>query len=224
MTHPTLTSASDIAYFNYWKRKKLMSNQPHFPTKRWWDDAAFSEIEQLIFNRVKDKASILDVGAGDLRVQQKYYAAGFQGVYHTQDIGQEFTYTYSTLAEVNQFYDAVFCFDTIEHLELRPGLELLHQLIERVESGGLLVLQTPNARCVSNPLSWDMTHLHCYNIQDLWAYLTALGLQVEGYRVVFRPLKQNLAQACSDLLSRFLVTRYMGMDYAANIVLLAQKL
>ncbi|MBD1822047.1 methyltransferase domain-containing protein [Cyanobacteria bacterium FACHB-DQ100] len=215
---------SDLAYANYWKRKELLANSPHFPTKHWWADSSFSEIEQIIFDRIKAKSTILDVGAGDLRIQQKFYRAGFQGVYHTQDIGQEFTYTYSTLEEIDQKYEAVLCFDTIEHLELRPGLALLHQLIDRVETGGLLVIQTPNARCISNPLSWDMTHLHCYSIHDLWAYLTSFGLKVEGYRVIFGKPSRNLIEKFSSLASRLMITRLLGHDYAANIVLIAQKL
>jgi hypothetical protein len=215
--------AADLAYVNYWKRKALLKTPPYFPTKYWWSDSGFSEIETLIFERIQHKATVLDVGAGDLRTQQKFYQAGFQGIYHTQDIGQEFAYTYSNLAEIRQTYEAVICIDTLEHLELRSGLILLQQLIDRVEPGGMLVIQTPNARCVSHPLSWDMTHLHCYNIQDLWAYLTALGLKVEGYRVIFGNPKKTIVQKGTEWVSRLIVTRCLGLDYAANIVLLAQK-
>lgn len=224
MSHPTINSInSDLAYANYWKRKELLKNPPQFPTKHWWADSSFSEIEQIVFDQVKDKPRILDVGAGDLQVKRKFYQSGFQGTYHTQDIGQEFTYTYSSLEEIDQRYEAVLCLDTLEHLELRPGLALLQKLIERVEPGGTLVIQTPNARCVSTPLSWDMTHLHCYNIHDLWAYLTALGLEVQGYRVIFGHPKKNLIERCSWFVSRLIVTRCLGLDYAANIVLIAQK-
>lgn len=224
MSYSTTTPIyPDLAYANYWKRKDLLRNPPSFPTKYWWSDSSFSEIEQVIFDCIKSKATLLDVGAGDLRIQQKFYKAGFQGIYHTQDIGQEFNYTYLTLEEIDQKYGAVICFDTLEHLELRPGLALLHQLVDRVERGGVLVIQTPNARCVSNPMNWDMTHLHCYNIHDLWAYLTALGLKVEGYRVIFGNPSKNPLQKCSELLSRLFVTRFLGADYAANIVLIAQK-
>jgi 2-polyprenyl-3-methyl-5-hydroxy-6-metoxy-1,4-benzoquinol methylase len=224
MNYPSPPIPTDLAYLNYWKRKELRdSHQPHFPVKSWWTSEGLCELEQIIFDQIKSKSAILDVGAGDLQMQHKFHQAGFQGMYHTQDIGQEFTYTYATVAEIHQTYGAILCFDVIEHLELNVGLELLHELIARLEPGGILVIQTPNARCVRNPLISDMTHLHCYNILDLWSYLTALGLQANGCRVVLNKQKIGFLQKLSGLLSRYIITQHLGLDYADNIILFAKK-
>jgi len=111
--------------------------------------------------------------------------------------------------------------DVIEHLLLPDGLALVHKLINLLEIGGFLVLQTPNARCVRNPLISDMTHLHCYNLADLWAYLTALDMKVDGYRVVFGNKSQSWLQRFADILPKYIITRILGLDYADNIMMLA---
>ena len=216
---------ADLAYKDYWQRKKLLSagSVPHFPVRRWWRSDTLCEIERVYYDALRPAARLLDVGAGDLRVKQKFEAAGFQGEYHTQDIGTEFQHTYTDLAQVTSPYDAILCLDVIEHLPLEPGLGLVVRLTELLTPGGVLIVQTPNARCVRHPLSWDMTHLHVYNLPDLWAFCRTLGLEAEGFRVVFTngPGSGLLAKA-TGLVGRTL-TRLLGCDYTDNIALLARK-
>jgi hypothetical protein len=214
----------DLVYLNYWKRKELLKAElPKFLLLRWWSSKDICEVEKVILSNLKDRDTVLDVGAGDLRTKLKFEQAGYTGEYHTQDIGEEFTYTYRTIDEVKSQYAAILCLDVIEHLQLSEGLELIHSLVNLLEPGGVVVIQTPNARCVRNPLSWDITHLHCYNIYDLWAYLTSMGLRVEGYRVVFEPEHRSIWQQFMSFLSRYIITRFLGVDYADNIVLIANK-
>ena len=102
---------------------------PHFPLRRWWATDGLCDIERVYFAAIKDATSLLDVGAGDLRVRDKFLAEGYAGTYHTQDIGREFEYTYRSLYEVQEKYDAVLCFDVLEHLPLEDGLSLLDRLV-----------------------------------------------------------------------------------------------
>lgn len=214
----------DLVYLNYWKRKNLLkSGVPRFSLLRWWSSEYLCEVEKTIFEKIKNIDKLLEVGAGDFRIMRKFQQVGYSGEYHTQDIGEEFTYTYKTIDEISQPYPAILCLDVIEHLQLTEGLKLVRNLVNLLKPGGLMVIQTPNARCIRNPLAMDMTHVHCYNINDLWAYLTCMGLDVEGYRVVFEPEVRNLWQWITSLLSRYIITRILGLDYADNIVLIAKK-
>lgn len=215
----------NLVYLNYWKRKELLaSGVPKFPLLRWWLSEKLCEVEQVIFSQIQNRSSVLDVGAGDLKNQQKFFAAGYAGQYHTQDIGEEFNYTYQSLDEIGDRYSAILCLDVIEHLELSEGLALIHQLVNLLTPGGMIALQTSNARCVRSPFVSDMTHVHCYNINDLWAYLTCMGLEVEGYRVVFEPEHKTWKQQILDLGSKYIITRILGLDYADNIMLIAKNI
>lgn len=212
------------AYRDYWERKRLRSgSMPNFPVQRWWESDGLSQIEQIYFDAVREASSLLDVGAGDLRMKRKLTAAGYVGEYHTQDIGPEYDHTYRDLKEVERRYGAVLCLDVIEHLSLEQGLALLERLVDLLEPGGSLIIQTPNARCVRSPFGWDMTHLHLYNVEDLWAYTTAAGLETRAYRVVFAPRRRSPLAALRFALGAFIITGLLGADYADNIAVLARK-
>lgn len=212
------------AYAKYWERKRLMANGvPRFPVRRWWPSDGLSDIEQVLFDAVREAGSLLDVGAGDLRVMQMFQQAGFLGEYHTQDIGHEFAYTYQSLDDVDRGYDAVLCLDVLEHLPLNDGLQLLERLVSLLNPGGRLIVQTPNARCVRDPMSWDMTHVQLYNIFDLWAWLSCQGLDVQGYRVQFVPSPPGPLRRLHMAAHAWFVSRWLGCDYTDNIVLIAQR-
>ncbi len=167
----------NLVYLNYWKIKELLkSGNPTFPLHRWWVSSELCEVEQVFFNQVKNRDTLLDVGAGDLSIMQKFQKAGYSGQYHTQDIGKEFQYNYTNLDQINHQYAAILCLDVIEHSQLPEGLAMIHKLINLLAPDGVLIIQTPNRRCVRSPLISDMTHLHCYNLPDLWAYLTSMDL------------------------------------------------
>ena len=216
--------SEDPAYQNYWRRKQLLAERPpRFPRTRWWKTEGLSQIEHIYFEAIQRSSSLLDFGAGDGRVQRKFAAAGFRGEYHTLDVGTEHQHTYRDLSQVLRKYDAVLCLDVIEHMPLRDGLGLLQKLCSLLTPGGVLILQTPNARCIANPMAWDMTHVQIYNAGDLWAYLTCLGMVTEGYRVAFTSERPSLRDRARALLGRFIVTRLLGLDDTANIAILARK-
>jgi predicted SAM-dependent methyltransferase len=215
---------NDPVYDNYWQRKQLLQNQaPSFPVARWWATPDLCDIERIYFDRIRSAKTLLDVGAGDLRVKQKFEKAGYTGVYHTQDIGGEYQHTYRNLDEVATTYDAILCFDVIEHLTLSTGLGLVQRMVQLLAPGGHLILQTPNAKCIRSPYSWDMTHLHTYNLPDLWAYLTAMNMSVDGYRVWFNGPSNSLKMRVHKSIAKFITTRWLGADYADNIALVATR-
>lgn len=190
---------------------------------RWWSTDGLSQIDALYFDAVKNAASLLDVGAGDLRIQRKFETAGFTGLYETVDPGGEHQHTYISLESVVRKYEAIICLDVIEHMLLREGLDLLQRMTALLTPGGVLIVQTPNARCIRNPLGWDMTHLHCYNASDLWSYLTHLGYSVTGYRIEFARPKLSLITSIKSFVSKAIITQLLGCDYADNIALIARK-
>jgi methyltransferase family protein len=218
--------ATDPAYDTYWKRKqlRLADARREFPIRHWWSTDALCDIEQVYFDAIRDRRSLLDVGAGDLRIMRKLQNAGYRGEYHTQDIGGEGTYTYRDLSEVKRAYGAVLCLDVIEHLPLREGLTLLRDSIRVLEPGGVIVVQTPNAEYLPGPMSWDMTHLHVYNVYDLWAWFTCEGLETQGYRVMAAEPGAGVVTRLKTRITSYVKRKIIGADFANNIAIVARRL
>ena len=212
------------AYRTYWKRKELLRRgHPGFPVRRWWETEGLCEIERIYYEAVRGASSLLDVGAGDFRIMRKLRVAGYAGEYHTQDIGPEGAYTYRDLGEVTRRYGAVVCLDVLEHLDLVAGVTLLDRMVALLEPGGTLVLQTANAAYVPDPLSWDMTHVHCYNLPDLHAYLTCDGLEATGYRVTVGEERTGLVRRAKKGITDYVKTKILGCDHANNIAVIARR-
>jgi 2-polyprenyl-3-methyl-5-hydroxy-6-metoxy-1,4-benzoquinol methylase len=216
-------SSQDFVYLNYWKRKELSRNPPAFGICRHsWETDELSEAHRVIYDAIKGARSLLDVGAGSLNFMRRVEREGFAGLYETQDIGNEFQYTYASLDEVRRTYDAVVCMDVLEHLRLADGLGLLHRLLALLNPGGVLAIQTPNANYHRHPLSWDMTHVHVYNPLDLWTYLTALGMNTAVYRVVLGPPPQGLRARLHARIRAWLASE-LYLDHCDNLMALVRK-
>ena len=191
--------------------------------RRWWDTEGLCDIEWVYFDAVRNASSLLDVGAGDLRIMRKIQAAGYAGEYHTQDVGSEGTYTYRDLRDVSRKYGAILCLDVLEHLPMQEGLGMLRAMIALLEPGGALVIQTPNAAYIPDPRSWDMTHLHVYNAGDLWAYLVCEGLETAVYRVALRDPSPNPLLAARLFITDYVKKKILGCDFANNIAAVARR-
>ena len=205
------------------RKKLLRQGTPRFPVRRWWETDDLCEIEQIYFDAIRASSSVLDVGAGDLRIMNKVQRAGYGGEYHTQDVGTEGTYTYRDLDEIRRRYGAILCLDVVEHLTLREGLTLIRKMISLLEGGGVLVIQTPNASYIPDPRSWDMTHMQTYNPGDLWAFLTCEGLETTAYRVVLRDRNPGPIDSARLAVTAYVKSRVLGCDYANNIAVIARK-
>jgi len=191
--------------------------------RRWWDTGGLCDIERIYFDAVRDSPSLLDVGAGDLRIMRKLQAAGYRGEYHTQDIGDGGPWTYADLSEVRRSYGAVLCLDVLEHLPLADGIALLNRMLELLQPEGVLVVQTPNAAYLPEPRSWDMTHVHTYALHDLWAFFSVAGLETTGYRVVLGPERGGLTGTLRSSLQWWVKQKLLGCDFANNVAVIARK-
>jgi hypothetical protein len=213
----------DPVYANYWQRKHLLSEGcPKFPLIHSSGKGMDADVLRLVSAALREKKRVLDVGAGSLKVRDTLIADGLQARYETLDVGEEYDYTYRSLDQAEGTFDAILFLDVLEHLPLRDGLALLGRLALKIPAGGTLIVQTPNARCVRSPFSSDMTHVQAYNLPDLWAYLSCLNFKTAGYRVAFRS-PSRIASRLTELASRAVVTRLLGLDYADNILLVADK-
>lgn len=211
----------DPVYARYWQRKRLRATCPTFPVIRC-AGRFDGDVLRIVYEAIREQSSVLDVGAGDLSVRDALIAAGFGGAYRTLDVGDEHRYDYASLDQVSEPQDAILILDVIEHLPLRDGLSMIARAIELLRPNGKLVLQTPNGRCVRAPFTSDMTHLHAYNLPDLWAFVAASGCRARGYRVAFES-RGGVVARLRSLAGRAVATQLLGLDYADNILLVAQR-
>lgn len=154
---------------------------------------------------------------------RKFQGAGYRGEYHTQDVGAEGVHTYRDLDGVRRPYGGILCLDVLEHLPLSEGLTMVRRMIELLEPGGVLVIQTPNAAYIPDPRSWDMTHLHTYNAGDLWAFLKCEGLDAEVYRVALRDRNPGPVVSARLAITDYVKLKILGCDFANNIAAIARK-
>ncbi|MBL9124071.1 MAG: hypothetical protein JNG90_10600, partial [Planctomycetaceae bacterium] len=87
---------------------------------------------------------ILEVGAGDRRMQGKLLQQHGTVHYQSLDVDPAGNHDYRDLAEVPANFDLVFAFETVEHLALDELIPWLSTLRERTRLGGTLILSTPN--------------------------------------------------------------------------------
>lgn len=212
-------------YENFWQLSKIKrEGLPHFQVVNFWESDALSPIEQIYFDRIRECQTVLDVGAGDLRVKKKFESAGFHGTYKTLDLNRDYPYDFHDINEVREKFDAIVCFDVLEHIDLQSGLTLLQQMRDLLNPGGVLLLQTPNARCIRDPASWDMTHVQLYNSGDLYAIVRALNFpKIDCYRIPFMPESPSILDRIYTLFGRFVTTRLLGCDFADNLGIIAEK-
>ena len=85
------------------------------------------------------------------------------------------------------------------------------------------MVQTGNAEYLPDPMSWDMTHLHVYNVYDLWAWFTCEGLDTQGYRVVAAEPGAGAVTRLKTKITSYVKRKILGADYANNITIVARR-
>lgn len=194
-------------------------------------------------------AVILDIGCGYgrylLALKEKDYkkvigidVSEEQVNYATKKLGLENVTVADAIDVLNKEtkeYDAVLLLDVIEHLEVDYSIQLLSKIYKSLKSGGVLILQAPNA---ISPLAvhrhWDITHKRAYTVHSLEQSLMLAGFsQIQHYPLP--PFIHNFKSVLRLMLwSGFinpLVKAYMliangdrmGGVYTSNILSVAKR-
>lgn len=162
---------------------------------------------------------ILEVGAGDRRMQTRLQRDCGGVNYESLDIDPQGNHDYRSLAEVTGPYDLVFAFEVVEHLSLEQIVPWLAELYERTRPGGTLLLSTPNTYYPPAYLR-DATHRTPLCYDELSALCAAVGWRVERVlRIYHEPVHRALVR-------RYLfgwLFRLLGLDFARQIVVAARK-
>jgi len=176
----------------YWRIKAFDKYRGKFEIHRRFlksrelaDSERPSEFYNFLLSAARNAVSVLDYGAGDLRLKKFILANGFTGIYRTFDIGPEYEYDYRHVEDIDASFDLIFCLEVIEHMELEKAVEMIAFLIKKLKDNGRLILTTPNIHHINHFWKTDVTHIRPYPYENLIAIMLDAGFShVDLYRIV----------------------------------------
>jgi len=184
-----------------------------------WDLKILRKRFPLMVKTIRDREKVLDIGASNRNIEARLKHHFPKLIYKSMDIDREQFHDYYSLEEIEESFDVVFLFEVIEHLELEEGIRLLKKVYDLLNAGGRLILTTPN---VFNPSRFwrDATHKVAYCYDELAGILLVHRFQI---RAMYRTY--------SDAFLRYLLRvyvmapfhRYLGIDFAKSILIVAEK-
>jgi len=162
---------------------------------------------------------VLDIGANDRALKTFIEKqTHFSLEYKSMDVDRTHQHDFYDLAAIQGEYDAISCFEVIEHMPPGVGLELLRHAHRLLAPKGRLFVSTPN---VYHPMSFwsDSTHITPYRIRHLAGWMATAGfVRVWGYRVCRMSLRKRLrAWRYRGLL------RLLNIDFAPGVVVIGEK-
>ncbi len=187
--------------------------------RRIWDLPLIKRRFTLIARNLQPGMRILDVSAGDKRLEKKVKDIYPDIVYKSMDIDRTVSHDYYSLDAIDEQFDLIILLEVIKHLELEQGMELLSRLKELLVGGGQLIISTPN---IFNPgRFWlDATHKTAYSYEELGGIVLSQGLEVMG---IYRTFHASFLKYVFRLTLFYPLHRILNVDFAKSIVVLAAK-
>ncbi len=184
-----------------------------------WDLKILRKRFPLMVNTIRDGEKILDIGASNRNLEgrlKKHYPGL---IYKSMDVDREQIHDFYSLDEIQESFDIVFLFEVIEHLDLGEGVQLLKRVYDFLNEGGRLILTTPN---VFNPSRFwrDATHKVAYCYDELGGLLLAQGFQIKA---MYRTYSDAFHRYFFRLYVMAPLHRYLGVDFAKSILVIAEK-
>ncbi|MFI5402007.1 MAG: class I SAM-dependent methyltransferase, partial [Planctomycetota bacterium] len=159
---------------------------------------------------------VLDIGASDGRFGRRLP----QGVvYKTLDTDPRVRADFRSLADVEPgTFDAVTCFETVEHLDLGAAASLLAGAARALRPGGRLFVSTPN---IHHPWAYlrSATHRTPFCYDELGGLIETQGFVVEE---ILRCHKDAALKALARRLA-YPLYRAVGVDWAKSILAIARR-
>ena len=202
-----------------WSKLFKYRDQVHQMYRNIWDIKILRKRFPLMVKTIQDGEKVLDIGASNRNLQDRLRRSFPKLIYKTMDIDREQFHDFYSLEEIQEFFDVIFLFEVIEHLDIEEGVQLLNKIYNLLNGGGRLILTTPN---VFNPSRFwrDATHKVAYCYDELGGLLLSQGFQIK-----------TMYRTYSDAFHRYLfriyimapLHRYLGIDFAKSILVVAEK-
>jgi 2-polyprenyl-3-methyl-5-hydroxy-6-metoxy-1,4-benzoquinol methylase len=173
----------------------------------------------LMVENIRDGEKVLDIGASNRNLEERLKRHFPKLLYKSMDIDREQFHDFYSLEEVQEPFDVVLIFEVIEHLDLEEGVQLIRKTYDLLKEGGRLILTTPN---VFNPSRFwrDATHKVAYCYDELGGLLLAQGFQIKA---MYRTYSDAFHRYLFRLYVMAPLHRYLGIDFAKSILVIAEK-
>jgi SAM-dependent methyltransferase len=202
-----------------WSRLFEHRDKIHEKYPEIWDLKILRKRFPLMLEMIREGERVLDMGASNrsLESRLKHHFPGI--IYKSMDIDREQVHDFYSLEEIRECFDVVFLFEVIEHLDLDEGIRLLKRIYDLLNPGGRLILTTPN---VFNPSRYwrDATHKVAYCYDELAGLLMAQQFQV---RAIYRTYSDAFLRYFFRVYVMAPLHRYLGIDFAKSILIVAEK-
>ena len=162
---------------------------------------------------------LLDVGANDRSLKTYLdHSLNFAVAYKSMDVDRSHEHDFHSLEEIQERFDAIGCFEVVEHMPPGMALELFQRAYQLLDPKGRIFVSTPN---VYHPMSFwsDATHVTPFRIRHLAGWLATAGFsRFWGYRVC----NLNWKRRWRSWRYRGLL-RLLNLDFAPGILVVGER-
>ncbi len=202
-----------------WSRLFEQRDRVHEKYPDIWNLQILRKRVPLMVRTIRDGEKILDIGASS-RALEKRLRQHFPGMaYKSMDIDRERFHDFYSLDAIDESFDVILLFEVIEHLDLEEGMSLLEKIYGFLNPGGRLILTTPN---IFNPSRYwrDATHRVAYCYDELGGLLLAHHFRIQA---MYRTYNDAFLRYFFRVYVMSRLHRYLGIDFAKSILIVAEK-
>ncbi|MGZ3559454.1 MAG: class I SAM-dependent methyltransferase, partial [Thermodesulfobacteriota bacterium] len=202
-----------------WSRLFDYRDQIHVRYREIWDLKILRKRFPLMVKNIRNGEKILDIGASNRNLEERLKRHYPNLIYKSMDVDRKQSHDFYSIEEIRETFDVIFLFEVIEHLELGEGVQLLKRSYDLLNEGGRLILTTPN---VFNPSRFwrDATHRVAYCYDELGGLLLAQGFSITAMYRTYNDVSHRYFFRVYVMAP---VHRYLGIDFAKSILIVAEK-
>lgn len=172
----------------------------------------------IVVEELKGGEKILDVGASNKSLGERVAAKVAPITYKTMDVDRAQSHDYYSLDEVAGSFDVIILSEVIEHLGFNEGLAMLRRLYELLNSGGKIIVSTPNLYHPNR--FWDSDHKTPYRYDEIGGALLSIGFRVD---MIYRVYNDQFLKRWFRISVMSHLHKYLDIDFAKSIVVVATK-
>jgi len=202
-----------------WSQLINYRDQIHERYPKIWALKLIKRPSWLLKRHLRPGMRILDVGAGDRRIEKRVKDVYPDILYKSIDLDRSVPHDFYSLNDIDERFDLIILFEVIEHVKLEEGVEMLHRLNELLVDRGKLIISTPNI-FHPNRFWTTATHKTAYSYEELGGIVLSQGFEVLE---IYRTFHASFLKYFFRLTLFYPLHRILNVDFAKSIVVLAQR-